>query len=176
MSREAFKHERLPTKQEIQACEDIQFLERTIAKIADNVIKIETDLEWKDGDDEWYDRARGALVANKICAKNCRQRIGQLKNNGGRKGTDHLQPSNKAERMSAAASKIAAQTAQALAATEREKVRDRVRFAKIIEHTQYGHVFMEMARGALDNDTYSRLHKLTSEEVERRMVGALAAE
>lgn len=66
----------LPTKAEIQAITDPQDLRDLLDDIERTTTSIETQLEFDElGDDDWYARARGALIAHRITAKMATRRL-----------------------------------------------------------------------------------------------------
>lgn len=75
----------LPTKEQILAINDIPALEAIEVELDRVAKKIEVDLEFEVGDEDWDGRARGALTAHRICLGQVQRRIGALRR-GERKG------------------------------------------------------------------------------------------
>lgn len=69
----------LPTKEQIDAIDDIEALEDIRDELDQTIAKIETDLEYSGRDDEWYDRAKNALAYHKYVDTMLGRRLGFLR-------------------------------------------------------------------------------------------------
>lgn len=70
----------LPTKADLAQITDPQVLRDLLDDLEATTTSIETQLEFDiDGDDDWYARARGALIAHRIAAKMATRRLAALK-------------------------------------------------------------------------------------------------
>lgn len=70
----------LPSTEEIKqmTLEDLQLLEEEVDV---NIAQIQVNLEYGEGDDDWYGRAKGALTAHEICRSAVRKAINKLGGN-----------------------------------------------------------------------------------------------
>lgn len=64
----------VPSKEEIRALTDLQELQRLEEELSLSIARMETDLEFEAGDEEWAARARGALAVHKIARDRIRKR------------------------------------------------------------------------------------------------------
>jgi hypothetical protein len=72
-------NERLPTREQIAAIEDIDALEDIRNEILLTAERIETDLEFGDRSEEWASRARNALALHRHVGRQISRRIGILR-------------------------------------------------------------------------------------------------
>lgn len=72
------KHEKLPTRAQINQINDIQALEDIKDDVERRIAKIETDLDFRDDTEEWEGRAIGALSVHRYTAKTLERRIERL--------------------------------------------------------------------------------------------------
>lgn len=148
--------EQLPTRDQIFAISDKDALFELRDRVEWNRKKIETDLEFGDGDDDWAARARTALTAHKICHGNIERRLQQI--------TKQAQPApgpSKSETKTArhlAAAERAQQEAEARRAkAEQAKVAQQERVAAILERTSWLSYFHKAAVRMLDAETLEKL-------------------
>lgn len=160
------EREPLPDRRAISAMSDLG----SVLVLEDSVMaaatQIETDLEFRDGDDEWERRARGALTAHNICLKNIRKRIHALRGKGG--GPD---PTVVAAEHTARADVNAAMAAQAREANEKRRLaleqkklavaamRETTirKFYRIVEESDFGSAFIDEARDSLSIEAFAAL-------------------
>lgn len=101
----------LPTRDDIKLITSVDTLHDMLSDIDASIVQIETDLEFRNDDaatEDWDRRARGALVAHKICRTQVNRQIGRVQG----KRQPPPQPPTKHE----------AATERAQAETERNKV------------------------------------------------------
>lgn len=87
----------LPNREQIDAITDLDWLVQFQDDLLVQLTKIETDLEFRPGDEEWAARARGALTAHQICRKHVERRIRQLER--GQKRAPPPGPANLEEKL-----------------------------------------------------------------------------
>lgn len=158
-----------PTKDQIDAIADVQVLRDMDDAAAETITKIETDLEFGDGDDSWAARARGALSAYKVARSRIGKRIHRL--TGGPAQNLQAQAdlnAAKAARQDAHA-RLMEQQAQARQdrqenariAAERHKVEQREKTERhrlsTLERLSWTGAFYQAAKDTLDADTVQRL-------------------
>lgn len=72
------KGEKLPTREQINQISDIQALEDMREDVERRIFQIESDLDFRDGTEEWEGRALGALSIHRYTAKAISRRIDSL--------------------------------------------------------------------------------------------------
>lgn len=72
------KGEKLPTREQINQISDIQALEDMREDVERRIFQIESDLDFRDGTEEWEGRALGALSIHRYTAKAISRRIDNL--------------------------------------------------------------------------------------------------
>lgn len=87
----------LPNREQIDAIVDLEWLTQFQDDLLIQTTKIETDLEFRPGDEDWAARARGALTAHQICRKHVERRIRQLER--GQKKASARGPANLEEKL-----------------------------------------------------------------------------
>lgn len=87
----------LPNREQIHAVTDLDWLVSFQDELLTEITKIETDLEFRPGDEDWAARARGALTAHQICRKHVEHRIRQLER--GQKKVRPRGPANLEEKL-----------------------------------------------------------------------------
>ena len=79
------QRERLPTKAQINAISDIEALEALKDDVDRRMVRIETDLDFRDATEEWEGRAISALSVHRYTAKAIGRRIQDLKKSSGKR-------------------------------------------------------------------------------------------
>lgn len=75
---ERIKNERLPDKDEINEMTDVQELTDLADEIERSIVRIEADLDFREGTDEWEGRAIGALSFRRYAKKLIEKRVAKL--------------------------------------------------------------------------------------------------
>ncbi len=165
---------RLPTRQEIDAMTDVAALESLDERVATEMAKIETDLEFRDGTDEWRARARSALTAHRICRDNVARRFRQLRP---KKAPVVEDPTTKLERARLnlerqASAEAAAKARRAVKidagkrAVEIQRIAQQKRAVQAIHATSLGHAFLHNALSILPPETFAYILRRATEAVE----------
>lgn len=114
----------IPTKEQVQAIKDIPALQRLQDDIERSIAKIEVDLDFKEGDDEWHARARGALAVHQVGLNRIKQRIRQLTKKPDDKFDQFVEMKTaKTERIAASAERTKAFAARVAAEDERKRIK-----------------------------------------------------
>lgn len=175
LSRRADNRKPLPSWELIKAITDYAVLEQMLPDIDAHITAIETDLEFRDGDDDWYARARGALTAHKICRKHIERRMRQVQPKGPKASP---QPSEtKTERLKLRNQHEAHVRATAEAKAERQKANlqhdletrrlatDK-RVAQAMHVTSLGNAFMRAAQRVLPAEQFAEILETATNMVE----------
>jgi hypothetical protein len=171
----------LPTKEQIEAISNVAALQALESDIDATLTKIETDLEFAPGDDEWHARARGAYTAHSIALKRIRRHMAFLRHQASPKQVAeqnkfakkerkldnkeiaalHLERSNEASRLK-------------LARTESNRLDlAHSRLAKTVGDVSLGVSFMLVCRQHLDSATFDKILSLAGETVAASVVRVL---
>lgn len=78
------QRDRLPSKAQINAISDIESLENLKEDIERRIVRIETDLDFRDATEEWEGRAISALSVHRYTAKAIEKRINGLRKSSGK--------------------------------------------------------------------------------------------
>jgi hypothetical protein len=158
------KREPLPTKEQIAAIADVPALEALEAEVDKRAKKIEVDLEFEVGDDEWDGRARGALTAHRICLGHVRKRLHWLRT---REKPETVTTSEvlaaKAEKARANAEKQKAFAAATEAQRANKVAKLQAARLDLIDRTTFQGHFMRAAAKVLDAETYDRILAMAQE-------------
>lgn len=159
----------LPSKEQIMAIADIPSLEAMQEEVSRIIAKIEVDLEYEVGDDEWDGRARGALAAHRICLGTIGRRLGQLRGKKGSSPTDAEVLTAKAAKLAAHADKQRAHADAMRAAKENKHAKLLMARLDFIERISLQSFFMRSAAKLLSQEDYDRV----MEDANKRMVDAI---
>lgn len=155
--RREWGRERLPSREMIDAIDDIPSLQGMLDDLDQRIKHIEVDLEFEVGDDDWDRRARGALSAHRICFGHVSRRLKHLQ---ARVKPDKSNPdfiSAKAEKARASAERQAALAAAAKAAKEDRQVALQQARLTLVEQTTFQSFFLRAAARLLDPETFDRV-------------------
>jgi hypothetical protein len=159
----------LPSREQIEGIRAIGALETLLQDVVEDRLKIETDLEFRPGDEDWEHRARSALKAHRITEHNIRRQISRLNP----KGKDQEPSPEKAlaRAQSRTAHELAAQAAAARKVAAAEAMRTTaVRSLRVaVERANIATHFVQAALETLPPEDYARLHA----EALRRQEAAL---
>lgn len=154
------------TKEEIRAITDPAEITALIDELRTNVAQIETQLEWREGDDAWEARAIGALGMQRSALG---EAIRQERRVTGK--TAEHQKAEADNRLAKALKKEAAAARHMLDMEER-KLRHAKRRAElgeramnVIEQTSRDAAFRRAARKMLDSDTFDAIEAAADKQV-----------
>lgn len=152
------KREPLPTKEQIVAISDIPALEAMEAEVEKRAKKIEVDLEFEVGDEEWDGRARGALTAHRICLGQIRKRLHWLRMRDKPETVTTVEViAAKADKARANAEKQKALAAATIAAKENKLAKLQMQRLDVINRISLQAYFIRAAAKILDAETYDRV-------------------
>jgi len=152
------KREPLPTKEQIIAISDIPALEAMEAEVEKRAKKIEVDLEFEVGDEEWDGRARGALTAHRICLGQIRKRLHWLRMRDKPETVTTVEViAAKADKARANAEKQLALAAATQAAKENKLAKLQMQRLDLINRVSLQAYFIRAAAKILDAETYDRV-------------------
>lgn len=156
--------------------EDLQRLEE---EVDINIAQIQVELEYGEGDDEWYARAKGALTAHEICRGLARKTINGL---GGNKyhnlkhqriieknqqrmqrielQTKLTQDKQESRKLELEKQKIAAQNKIVVANLQKQS---------FIEKLSYMHIFHSVCHKMLPRDQFAELSEMAKSKQEERI-------
>lgn len=150
----------LPTREQIDAISDLESLLAIREEVEFATAKIEVDLEFRPGDEDWAHRARGALAVHNMCFGQLSRRIYRLQQ--ATKGPRSTSPTT--EHINAKAAKKEAVALRQMAETEarRAKVQaDRLAFQErtlaVLERTSWLAFFHKHANRLLDAPTFEKV-------------------
>lgn len=167
------KREPLPSKEQIAAIADIAALEAMEAEVERRAKKIEVDLEFEVGDEEWDARARGALTAHRICLGHVQKRLRFLRGREKPEAVTSVEAIQaKADKARANADKQRALADATSAARDAKKAKLHSARIDLIERTTFQGFFMRSAAKLLDAETYDRI----MEHAQQRHVAVLQAQ
>lgn len=150
-----------PTPVEIDAIEHEADLRLLLDSLDAECTKIETDLEFRPGDDDWHARARGALTAFQIA----RKRVGRRLNGMRPKAARAPDTGAKAQRRLAAAQLMTAQARNAEAKTERVLASRQKENEALVRQHSLSLKFMKHARRMLAPESFEEILEAASDEV-----------
>jgi truncated hemoglobin YjbI len=179
---EARERPPLPDREQIFAMSDVAAL-RTLEDDVNRVItKIEADLEFGPGDEQWAGRARGALVAHRVTLGHVRKRIHAIE---GRPNWQASQDREAANRATKAQNREAAALASAAAAEKKRLALEEQRLKNedlarkleaqrldLIKRTSWLRHFHRAAKDWLSPDVFDEI----TWSADERHASALAAE
>ena len=154
---------RLYSKEELNEITDAEHLNSYIDEVEAAVTKIETDLEFADGDDDWFRRAKAALMAHRISLRLARRRHHRLVSRPA-----PVSPSTKAERLAASSAKIQAEAVLRKVAQNKKQVEAQKIARGVLERVNFGHVFMHIVKRNMSEKDYEFLLNETYAEISAR--------
>ncbi len=152
------KREPLPTKEQIIGISDMPALEAMEAEVEKRAKKIEVDLEFEVGDEEWDGRARAALTAHRICLGHIRKRLHWLRVRDKPETVTTVEViAAKADKARANAEKQMALAAATQAAKENKLAKVQMQRLDLINRISLQAYFIRAAAKILDAETYDRV-------------------
>lgn len=149
----------LPSKEQIHAITDIPALEALQEEIGKVAAKIEVDLDYEVGDEDWDARARGALAAHRICMGHIGRHLEHLRKaqrpRPAKDTPDYLDA--KARKREAGADKQRALAEASKAAKEHKQVKLAEARLELIDRTTFQGFFMRSASKLLTPEMYDRI-------------------
>lgn len=157
---EIWEERQFPTAEQVAAIDDVQSLQAIQAEIDARARKIEVDLEYGDGDDDWAARARGALGYARSSLGHIERRIKKLtRSEQSAEDRDYYLEKKGAKaavhEAREAAMRAEAEKKKASLALAREETR-RMRVTMLDTAMLQGH-FVAVAARELDADTFARI-------------------
>lgn len=148
------EREPLPSKEQVEAVTDIPSLEAMQESIDKRIKHIEVDLEFEVGDEDWDERARGALAAHRICLGHVTRHLARMRKHAKPdKGTpEHI--SAKAQKREAEAAKQRAMAEASRVAKDAKQVALAQARLDLIDRTTFQGFFMRSAAKLLTPEMY----------------------
>ncbi len=168
----------LPSTEEIKqmSLEDLQRLEEEVEV---QITQIQVNLEYGEGDDDWYGRAKGALTAHEICRGTIRKTINSL---GGNE-YHNLKHQRIMEKNQQKTQRIELQTKLTIEkrenqrlelerqkiAADNKKVKSDNQKQAFIEKLSYMHIFHNICHKILPQEQFMKLSEMAQDKQEERI-------
>lgn len=161
----------LPTKEQINEINDLEVLSGWQLELEETIEKIRVDLEFSGKDDNWYHRARNALVYHVTTLSRVNGRIHRLtkKTNG---NVDQAIQSKeaKAHRKEAHARQVEQLNEQKRIDAERQKANAKEETKKLLSRMNKDSIFRSIAASNLDASVFAQIEIAAHNEYEKRLL------
>ena len=172
------ERKQLPNKDQIDSISDIVALEELRESVDWHKNQIETQLEFGDGDDDWFSRAMSALTAHKICLGHLDRRIRQM-TKGLTKPVQVEHVANvhakKAEKHTAHAERLKAEAMAKQNKAAQTNAESKAKIAKAVEDAHFLGCVLKALQGEVDPERFSRIMDRATEMLAQKVGRAVAA-